>query len=117
NTETVKTVSETTLFNRIFKRSDRSLLKSVTDAISSTTIYEYDDKNNAFASLGLVVNYHGLNKNNMTKEIYTYEGGEPETFNYSYEYNDKGFPTKMTETYTSGEITDTEVTLFEYDCN
>ena len=85
------------------------------DTKSSTTVYEYDDKNNAFASLGLI--WGIITKNNETKKVETSTDGRFLTGSYVYEYNDKGFPTKITDTYTNNGPVDSGVILLEYDCN
>lgn len=120
NSDKKKSNFEKRFVNRLFRyKGNSSLQKSVTDSKSSNTTYEYDDKNNAYASLGFLRDIAGLNKNNVTKEVYTRLGDNQysRTTNYSYEYNDKGFPTKITETQTSSYgNTYTYVVLLEYDC-
>jgi len=89
-------------------------LKAANDTKYGTTSYLYDTKNNAFLSVGFIAGVEGYNKNNVTKETYSWTGQADEINMYSYEYNDNNFPTKVSSTYSYDGATETEVTLFEY---
>jgi hypothetical protein len=76
-----------------------------------TEQFTYDDNNNPYYNyydLGEGVGYSGFSKNNVVKEIVSYErtNGAPihREYNYKYEYDSKKFPTSVHETYefTSG---------------
>lgn len=100
------------------KRTSRSIFKRKNKQYpanySYTTNYTYDDKNNAFASVGfmnIIWNELPVTKNNIIKEE---ESGSQNsyTYEYTYEYNDKDFPVK------SSSPSDAESYIqFEYDCN
>ncbi|MBB6612285.1 hypothetical protein H7F15_14640 [Pontibacter sp. Tf4] len=89
------------------------------DEISYKIKYEnYDNKLTPYAAIkGMVNPYSGSSQNNPGKVTYSYyyEGEEAETavINYTYQYNDKNLPTKITEV--DGD--DTYVTNFTYACN
>lgn len=86
-------------------------LKYETDTIYTCYTYEYDNKKNAFSSLGILWGSRGTNKNNITKMVSISSNGNTSTDNIKYEYNEKGFPIKSQ----GGSFN--EVTHFEYDCN
>jgi hypothetical protein len=93
-----------------FEYSNGNLIKSVeteknsggTTVYTSTSTFEYyTDKENkltAFEELyGL--GYEGTPSKNMVKKRSRISGGStiPNVYTYMYEYNEKGFPTKVTE--------------------
>jgi hypothetical protein len=103
------------LKSRHHKDLNVSGLKSANDTKQSTYTYMYDDKNNAFSSLGFWDGTEALNKNNVTKSTRSYAGQPDEVDTYTYEYNSDNYPTKSTATYPNGDgTTDTEIALFEY---
>lgn len=85
------------------------------ESYTYTKTYEYDAKNNPFKNiLGfnlLIDNETSASLNNVTKLTTVYKRGEEITtniFNSVYEYNDKAYPTKQTQTDSSesDEITE-----------
>jgi len=76
--------------------------------LQTRVLYEYDDKNNPFKVFA-VEGTPGVNtnKNNITKQTTMYYYGEEEqsdTVEYTYEYNDLGYPVKANNVeYTYGE--------------
>ena len=83
------------------------------------TVYEnYDNKFTPFAAVkGAVSLYEGSGKNNPGKVTTTVATGEePMVYvsNYTYQYNDKNLPTKITET---DEENEQYITNFTYQCN
>lgn len=84
---------------------------------TSTTAYEYymdkEDKLKPLKEL-LSMGYTGTASKNMVKKAtYTYSfGGSTSIDNYTYEYNDKGFPTKVTTI----DNNSSDITSFEYQC-
>lgn len=71
--------------------------------LSTSTEYQFDDKNNMFISFrALMIPGEHTNKNNILKKIYTIflEDGsisDVQTTDYSYEYNGKGFPERRND--------------------
>lgn len=70
--------------------------------LSTTTDYEYDNMHNPFQAFRrLTTPGVNTNPNNITKETYTLNFEvdpsieKVQTTEYSYEYNDKGYPTKV----------------------
>ena len=112
-----KRIFETRFLNKVrMHERENTLLKSTMDTKYSTTVYEYDNQNNAYASLGLF--WGIITRNNEIKSVETASDGFTWTSNHVYEYNDKGFPTKITGTYSnSNGPVDSGVILLEYDCN
>jgi len=103
--------------SRILKLNPNSRLAE-TKSYSST--YTYDSKQNplmgsAFMFIDLDASTMGKNNPLTVSEIEYYDGGTY-TYNstYSYEYNDKGFPTKVTNVDEDG---DDQITFIEYNCN
>ncbi len=101
------------------KRSSRSIFnrknKQYPTNDSYTINYTYDDKNNAFASIGImniIWNELPITKNNIIKEE---KSGSQSANNveYSYEYSDKDFPVKSI----SSNMESGAYVQFEYDCN
>ena len=91
--------------------SNGNLIKKEINNLTSTpytqTItYAYDGKNNPFKNVlgNRVIDY---NSNNTITEYFTstYQGSTPNTSNYSYTYNNAGFPTK--KVYSSSSTTST----------
>lgn len=100
------------------------------DYEDTSTFTNYDTKENPaqlfIKALGnskalayfLIFGTTGLSKNNLGKEseMYSYDGGEPSTYSatYTYVYNSKNYPTKITEVDDYG----TDVTNITYlNCN
>ncbi len=74
--------------------------------LSTTTEYEFDNKNNPYYSFrGLMIPGENTNRNNITKEIYTLHFEvddfiEPiQITEYNYEYNSNGYPVKRNDTF------------------
>lgn len=88
------------------------------DSYSYTKTYEYDTKNNPFKNIlgfNLLIDHEtSASLNNVTKLTTVYKYGEDSTtniFNSVYEYNEKGYPTKQTQTDSSQ---DDEITEYTY---
>ncbi len=80
-----------------------------------TNTYEYDNRINAYESLGLFFDVQALSLNNVTKETIDYENGSaPDVIEYSYEYNENAYPYKKSIKYSNGTL---EEISFEYNCN
>jgi YD repeat-containing protein len=86
------------------------------------TYENYDDKFSPYASFkGLPVVFTTTSKNNPGKKTYSSDDNndgiiqpdESDITTYTYKYNEKGFPTEITETDSFG----TEVSTYVYDCN
>ena len=85
-----------------------------TDKIYTKT-YEYDNKNNAYASLGLFYGVEAFSRSNIVKEIIEYNnGGTADITTFEYIYNEEAFPIKLTKTFSNNT---TEDISFEYKCN
>lgn len=96
---------------------DRNL-KSTTDELSYTATFQYDSKNNAFASIGLFFLDTPLTKNNVTRATYNYNDGRVNRSVFTYSYNADGFPDYRTEVYTpDGEEPQNYENYFSYQCN
>ncbi|MCF6241448.1 MAG: hypothetical protein L3J74_08910 [Bacteroidales bacterium] len=96
---------------KILKRKNKQFLADY----SYTTTYTYDDKNNAYASVGImnvIWNELPVTKNNVIKEEMNSAQGF-NTIEYTYEYNDKVFPVKLT----SSNMDEGNYIEFEYECN
>src|SRR5690606_30596680 len=87
------------------------------NSLSRSTAYEdFDDKTNwvhgvkGFTQLEAF----SINKNNPGKEIERQYGNNSSSYtvNYTYQYNEYGYPTKITETRDDGTL---ETTTFEYE--
>jgi len=85
-----------------------------------TTTYEYDTKINPYRGLG--ANYimgdpQFISKANVTKMTVKDNQGivqKDQSSNITYEYNDSNYPTKATDV--SFDNSETDVTIFDYDC-
>lgn len=78
-----------------------------------TDTFTYDGKNNPYCGSFLIVEGSGgvsLSKNNVTK---AYRNGKLD-YEYSYEYNSKGYPVKKISTNDWGSYTNTTTTYYEY---
>lgn len=115
--------NNTTESIRSFEYANGNLMKETdtyyfgSSSYNSTTIYEYyTDKENKLQSLYDIIGigFNGsTSKNLVRKETYKGSGSTTSIDEYTYEFNNKGFPTKITQK--SGANTD--VTLLEYQCN
>lgn len=87
--------------------------------------FQYDDKNNyryhttnVFASPDSFLNEE-LMKNNLTSKKITYEDkqdsqyNQMETYTYTYQYNDKGYPIRIERVYKSSRQTESETMITE----
>jgi hypothetical protein len=86
--------------------------------LQGTTEYEYDTKLTPFSAIGLGA-YTDVaeQQNNVTKSIAKdYLGELISTTTIVYEYNDKGYPTKVTETEVSDWGSDEYVLNYTYNC-
>lgn len=107
--------------------TEKRVVKSVREDTKSKTIreFQYDDKNNyryhatnVFASPGSFLNGE-LMKNNLTLKKTTYEDKQDskynttETYTYTYQYNDKGYPTRVERVYKSSRQTEPETMITE----
>jgi len=84
--------------------------------LHSTSLYEYDDKINPYASLYSSLPHYNMGIHNVIKETYkTTEADSIEDITtHTYEYNDKGYPTKETISHINEGATITEEHFFEY---
>jgi major membrane immunogen (membrane-anchored lipoprotein) len=87
------------------------------DSYSYTKTYQYDAKNNPFKNIlgfNLLIDHEtNASLNNVTKLTTLYKYGEDITtniFNSVYQYNEKGYPTKQTQTDSSQSDEITEYT-------
>jgi len=93
-------------------------LKSTNDEISYTANFEYDNKPNAKASIGLFWLDVTFSANNITKATYTYNDGSINVSNISYSYQANGFPEYSTEAYKAeGENTVYYENFYHYQCD
>ena len=82
--------------------------------------FEYDDKKNPSKGMGednIAADVRFLSKNNITKMTITNQNGivdNVNSFNYTYEYNDNDYPTKVNSL--SFNDAKTGVSNIEYDC-
>jgi hypothetical protein len=82
--------------------------------------FEYDDKLNPSRGIGednIAVDVRFLSKNNVTKMTIANQNGVVDnvnSFNYTYEYNDNGYPLKVN--FTSFNNANTGISNIEYDC-
>ena len=120
NTDDSSKKNKSLLFNKLFGITKTNTLKSVNDKIDYTVNYEFDDKHNAFSSVGMSwdvgieIEAPGqVTKNNVKKA----SSGDSYVI-YTYEYNDNGFPTKVSHIDgTESGGTATYTTVYEYNCN
>jgi hypothetical protein len=88
--------------------------------LSETSLYEFDSKKNPFRGIGLDYFFAEemfFSVNNITKETNKDENGNvmnDDSYNYTIEYNSDGYPTKVTSKTFNGS--DTDVTVYSYDC-
>lgn len=83
----------------VVKRLQYSVSSDGKETLDTTTIYEFDDKNNPYRAFGLLTPPgENTNPNNIIKETYTIHF-EVDDFiekvqvkEYSYQYNDNGYP-------------------------
>ncbi len=86
------------------------------------TEYEYyPDRENKLSAYEETVYGEVPNRNLLKKRTHTYPDSSGDfiyTAEYTYEYNDKGFPTKVVWTSSSNQLpgTSTTETLYEYQC-
>jgi hypothetical protein len=74
---------------------------------AGTDKFEYDNQKNIFAvgDFYLYIFPDFYNRNNVIKEIYTYTDFQEITeFNSVYEYNEDGYPTRLTRTRSDGKV-------------
>lgn len=88
------------------------------DLTSRLAYSNYDDKQRPMSAMkGYVDFYQGSSKNNPGSETHTFfYNGEKHweyTSDYTYTYNDKGFPTRAVETYDGRAY----ITNYAYQCN
>lgn len=87
----------------------------------TVTTFEYDSKNNPRLNIlgfDLLVDMNQLFAvNNVVKKVVTMKSPTATTTDetiYTYEYDEKGYPVKMIQTTTSGDIITTESSDFSY---
>ncbi len=101
----------------VYQWENNNLIQSeywLTDKVYTKT-FEYDNKFNVYGSLGWFYGIETLSKNNIIKETITYnQGGTPDVTEYTYQYNETGYPYNLTKTYSNNT---TEEISFEYSCN
>ncbi|MCF6240080.1 MAG: hypothetical protein L3J74_01895 [Bacteroidales bacterium] len=104
-------------YHFVYQWENNNLVQSeywLTDKVY-TKIFEYDDKFNVYESLSWFYGIETLSKNNIVKETITYnQGGTPDVTEYSYQYNEKGYPYSLSKKYSNNS---TEEISFEYFCN
>lgn len=87
--------------------------------LDGSTKYTYDDKNNIWkATQPYFYSYYpeDISNNNVIQMVQFNENDQPtgyNTFDYVYEYNDKGYPVKVIKTEDGAEE---EITYFSYNC-
>lgn len=84
------------------------------DVLQYYTEYEYDDREKPASATGLNKSEVAPSVNNVTKSTYHQVAyfSDVMVTNFSYEYNVKGYPTKMIKSSSF-----VETTTFEYDCH
>jgi len=114
------TKEETKKSDGVLTYINGNLIKKIEtfDSYSYTKTYQYDAKNNPFKNVlgfNLLIDHEtSASLNNVTKLTTLYKYGEDITtniFNSVYQYNEKGYPTKQTQTDSSQ---DDEITEYTY---
>ncbi len=111
------TVKKIGKLKQLFLNKPQNIEKSTDDAKYSNTVYEYDDKPNAFSTMNFLYDVAYITKNNILKQTINFEdGSQSQILNYTYEYNEYGLPTKQTISMNTFGTSYTSETLFEYEC-
>ena len=84
---------------------------SADGTLNLTSEFEYDNKKTPYDKLSFIIEI--FSENNVTKVTRSDSGGVLEVTSTTYEYNDKGYPTKAITSDGSGDST---VETFTYEC-
>lgn len=79
--------------------------------LETTAEYTFDDKKSPILLLGVLYDYYAISTHNIVSVKYTEASGESTTFTYTYQYNEAGFPTHKTNSYSN------KTTRIEYNCS
>lgn len=93
-------------------------LKSTDDSRSYTVTFEYDNKPNAEASVGLFWLDPTFSRNNVTRAVYSYSDGTTATSEIEYNYNYEGYPDYSYESFIDKNYNQYYYnTYYSYECD
>jgi len=116
------TFSDGNLVKMVYTYTDASLDGSYSSTSSSTSTYEYSDmENKAGFVLEMVNTIQGVavtpNKNYEIKRNIVRDDGSTTVVTTGYTFNDQGYPTKVTKTYTSnGNVGEVQLESYVWAC-